>query len=259
MNYLNSIILGLIQGFTEFLPISSSGHLVLAQHLLGLDGPQLAFDILLHIGTLIAVLIFYRHDITEMLISALSRTGHREGRHWLWMLIIATIPTAIIGFAFKDVFEKQFGDPHAVAWQLLITAIILFIADRMMVQRRPSGKVTWFSAILVGIAQGIAIIPGISRSGATIATGVYTGMDGKTAAKFSFLLSIPAIIGAVVLEAKDISGINSADILPTLLGVLAAFVAGYLSIGFLIGLLGKRRLWIFGVYLVIVWLLAMVF
>ncbi|MCX6640129.1 MAG: undecaprenyl-diphosphatase UppP [bacterium] len=258
MSYLNTIILGVVQGLTEFLPVSSSGHLVLAQHLLGLTGPQLAFDIMLHLGTLLAVVIYFRRDIMEIVLSAASRSGKRDGRRWMLMIILATIPTGLIGFFFKDKFESLFGDPHLVAMMLLVTAALLFIADRLVIQRRNPSKLTVSSSLIVGIVQGIAIIPGISRSGSTIAAGIFTGLDARTAARFSFLVSIPAILGATFLELKDLAGITGADYLPYLTGTVVASVVGYLAIGFLMNVLMKRKLWTFGVYLLVIGVLGLI-
>ena len=258
MDLISSIILGLVQGLTEFLPISSSGHLVLAQKLLGFQGPTVAFDVILHLGTTAAVLIYFRRTIMEICVSAVSGTQKDYGRRWIIMLILATIPTAIIGFAFKDQLEAMFEDPQSLAIQFWITGILLLITDRIRVRANPSDKIKAGQSLIVGVAQGIAIIPAISRSGITIAAGVFSGMNRETAARFSFLLSVPAILGATLLEAGAISQITKPDILPISIGTLVAFVSGYLAIDLLLKMVVKRDLWVFAVYLLLIGLVALI-
>ena len=250
MDYLSAILLGLVQGLTEFLPVSSSGHLVLSQHLLGFQGPQLAFDLLMHLGTLLAVVIYFRQDIGQIVGSALKGSGEVEGRRWIFMLVIATIPTALIGFVFRDQFKMLFGMPRVVASMLWVTAILLFLSDRIRLkEKNTETRLTVPRSLLVGVAQGLAIIPGISRSGSTIAAGIFSGLNPDKAARFSFLLSIPAIFGASLLELGEISGIAAHDLLPYLAGALTAFVSGYLAIDVLLKMVIKRKLWKFSVYL----------
>jgi undecaprenyl-diphosphatase len=258
MDLLTAGILGLIQGLTEFLPISSSGHLVLAQKLLGFKGPSVPFDLMLHLGTTAAVLIFFRRDIAEILMSAFSGDSKAQGRRWIIMIILASIPTALIGLIFKHQLEDSFNSASGLAVQFWISGAILLLTDRIRTRDQDGDNIKVQQSLIVGVAQGLAIIPAISRSGATIAAGVMTGMGRKTAAKFSFLISIPAILGAMVLEAKDIGGLTQFDFLPTALGVLVAFLVGYLSIGMLIKMVVKRDLWIFAAYLFIIGLVTFV-
>ncbi len=259
MEYLFAVLLGLVQGLTEFLPVSSSGHLVLTHQLLGFEGPQIAYDVLLHLGTLLAVIIYFRSDLLQIFYTAVNPSSEYGGRRWILMIIIASIPTAIIGFAFEEVLEKQFGDPRLVSLQLWCTALLLVITDRVWIRESAGRKVKAHQALLVGVAQGIAIIPGISRSGATIATGVFCGLNRNVAARFSFLISIPAIFGASLLELDEIVAIRAQDVLPYLLGVLVAFITGYLSIDILLRILVKRKLWKFAVYLFGIGLLGLIF
>jgi undecaprenyl-diphosphatase len=258
MTLLTAIILGLVQGLTEFLPVSSSGHLVLSQYLLGFKGPSLAFDVMLHLGTTLAVLIYFRKDIAEIFVSALKGSSQGQGRRWIVMIVIATIPTVIIALAFKDQFERMFDDPQSLAVQFWITALLLLVTDRVRVRSNPDERIKTHQSLLVGVAQGISIIPAISRSGLTISAGVFSGMNRETAARFSFLLSIPAILGACLLEAKDIAGIAATELLFGTIGTLVAFVSGYLAIDLMLKMVVKRDLWIFAVYLFFIGLVAFI-
>jgi len=258
MDYLSAIILGLVQGLTEFLPVSSSGHLVLSQHLLGFQGPNVAFDLLLHLATTLAVIIYFRAELANILLSIFGKSPEKDGRRWLVMMVLASIPTAMIGFVFQEQVEALFGAPRTVACMLWVTAGLLYLSDRVKVRENAGGRIKAYQAVIVGITQGIAIIPGISRSGSTIAAGIFSGLNRGTAARFSFLISIPAILGASLLEAKDISGINAADLLPYCVGVAMAFISGYLSIDFLLRILVRRRLWSFSIYLFIIGLMGII-
>ena len=243
IDLITAILLGLLQGVTEWLPISSSGHLALAQNTLGLDVP-VVFDIFIHIGTLAAVCIFYRKDIISIL-KSLARLDLRSKETRLALLIImAMIPTAIIGFAFKPFFESMFSSNVLVGIALIITGTILYAASRA----KPSNKpVSLIPALIIGIFQGIAVAPGISRSGATISAGLLQGINAKEAAKFSFLLSIPAIIGATAFEVKDAASF-SIDWIPFVIGAIAAAIVGYLAIGFLLRILEERKFQWFAYY-----------
>ena len=249
MSIFNAVILGIIQGLTEFLPVSSSGHLVIAEHLLpGWQQSGIVFEVLLHLGTLLAVVIFFRHDLL-LLIKSLyiknSETKHQ--RHLLLMLILATIPTGIIGLAGKKVFVSLFDRLDVVGGMLLVTAGLLWLAECQRVRKTESyGKLG--DAILIGITQGLAIIPGISRSGSTIAVAMMRGIEPEKAARFSFLLSIPAISGAALLNFKEISAIPENQITASLCGALAAFVTGLLALKLLLMIIKKRRLRIFSIY-----------
>jgi len=259
LDILSAVLLGLVQGLTEFLPVSSSGHLVLSQHLLGFEGSNLALNLLLHIGTLLAVLIYFRKDIAQIAISAISGQGEIDGRRWVIMILIGSIPTAIIGFTFKDQFEALFLQPRLVAVMLWVTAILLLASDRVKLKKVQGENITVLRSLFVGIAQGLAIIPGISRSGSTIATAIFSGIQPEKAARFSFLLSIPAIIGATMLEFKEIAGVTAADAPSYLLGTLTAFASGYLAIDILLKMVVKRKLWKFSIYLFVVGLAGLIF
>ncbi|RJP81342.1 MAG: undecaprenyl-diphosphatase UppP [Candidatus Zixiibacteriota bacterium] len=257
MDLLSALLLGLVQGLTEFLPISSSGHLVLTQSLLGFEGPNVFFDVMLHLGTLLAVVIFFRRDIADIFFSVFSSRSRARGWNWIMAIVVGSIPTAVIGLVFQEQFKALFGQPRVVAFMLWATALLLILADRARVARTSDGRVGPWQALMVGTAQGLAIIPGISRSGSTICFGLFSGMDPKVAARFSFLLSIPAIIGASVLELRDAS-IPAGQHVEYAGGVIMAFLSGYVAIGWLLKLLVQRELWKFSVYLFIVGLIGII-
>ncbi len=250
MSFFQAIFLGLIQGITEFLPVSSSGHLAIAQSLLpGFSQPGLLFDILLHVGTMVAVLCFFRREILQLIVSPFNRTD--EGalhRRILYMLILASIPTAVIGLTFKDFFEGLFHNLTVVASMLLVTGTLLFVAEKARKEGRQEGELTWTDALVVGTVQGFAIIPGISRSGSTIAALLLKGVNAETAARFSFLLALPAVFGAALLSLGDLQEVTASEIPAYLAGTLVAFGSGLLSIRFLMGVIRRKRLIFFSAY-----------
>ena len=256
MSLFDAILLGIIQGLTEFLPVSSSGHLVIAQHLIkDFRQPGVLFDVMLHFGTLGAVIVYFWRDINGILKSVINNRG--EKRNLFWLIIAGTIPTGIIAILFKDTFESLFKSATAASSMLLVTGVLLFISDRV---KNPFRKdMNLWDAILIGIVQGIAIIPGISRSGSTISTGIFRKIDGETAGRFSFLLSMPAILGAVVLEAKNFSEVDRAEILPYIIGTMVAALFGFLTIGFLMRIIRRRNLSYFAYYCWAVGLLSLLF
>lgn len=255
MTFLHAVLLGLIQGLTEFLPVSSSGHLVIAQHFLpGFDQPGLAFDILLHLGTMLAVMLYFRREIGLMLVSPLqSGPEARTYRRMLGLIVLASVPTALIGLGFKDVFEGLFGDIRLVAMMLLVTGVLLFLAERFRRPGRKEGQMTISDALVVGTVQGLAILPGISRSGSTISALLLKGVDGETAARFSFLLALPTVFGAALLSLRDLQQVPTGEIPMYLAGAGTAFFVGLLSIHCLMAVVRRKRLIGFAVY---VWLLG---
>lgn len=247
MTVLEAAILGLLQGLTEFLPISSSGHLVIAQHVLAVDDGGLFFEVLLHVATLAAVVAVYWRDIVDLI--------KKPFQKYTYLLIAATIPTGIIGLTFEDTFEKLFSSINIVGYMLFITGFILLLAEFVSRTFLSSSKFTYLQSIIIGLGQGLAITPGISRSGTTIAVGLLVGLERKEAARFSFLLSIPAILGASVLEARDIvlADINTGLLLPYAVGAVVAGLSGYLAIKLLLGILNQGKLYYFSIY---VWILG---
>lgn len=275
MSTLQAIILGIVQGATEFLPISSSGHLVIFKHLFGLNLESgLLFDSLLHVGTLIAVVFAYTEDVLLLIregfglvfdcIRWLIREvfvifTHRrikkvklietQERKLLILLMVASIPTAIIGFSLKDIFESTLQKPFTVGIALLITGGLLYITDRIPSHNKTTKDIKYSNAVLIGLFQGIAITPGISRSGSTIAAGLFNGLNREFAIKFSFLLSIPAILGAALLNLKDVSAEHiQVNYLPMFIGMLASALIGFICIKLLIVLLRNKKYHYFAYY-----------
>ncbi len=252
-----SILLGILQGLTEFLPVSSSGHLVLAQELLaGFDGPAVTFDVLLHGGTLAAVFLYFRQDLLQI---AKDSTRPSEGGLRLpLILVIGSIPAGIVGVFMSDMITPLFSSPRVAASGLVATGIILLAAWRFGSRGGVSlADLTIPGVFLIGLAQAMAIVPGISRSGATIAVGMFMGMGGREAARFSFLLSIPVVAGALLLESGAL--INGGLPLAYLAGAVSAALVGWASIAFLMKLLGRGNLFPFAVYCLALGVLSFVF
>lgn len=242
MNILSAIILGVVQGLTEFLPVSSSGHLVLAQSILpGFSQPGVLFDIVLHAGTLIAVIIYFWRKILSL------------SQKQIVLLIIGTLPAGLIGFLFDKQFEAMFGDVRAVGMQLIITGLICFAIDRTKATKK---VITYLDSLIIGIAQAVAIIPGISRSGSTIFAATKRGVHRQEAAEFSFLLSIPAIGGAVVLQLLKHGTTDGIDVPFYAIGFVTALVFGLVSIKILLRMLVTKNFKVFGIYSVLIGVIA---
>ncbi len=248
MEILKIIVLGLVQGITEFLPISSSGHLVIMQKIFGIKENQLLITVLLHFGTLIPVLIIFWEDIKEILVFK------KEKRHFIFLIIVASIPTALMGIFFEDFFENLFASTVSTAVMLIVTGFILLIGDRLANYDKEITNFKWLNAVLVGIAQGMAIIPGISRSGSTITASLVQGLKKEDAAKFSFILSIPVIGGAGLLKINDVfsQGVSNFNTLAIVLGMISAVISGYLAIKYFIYILKSKKLIYFSYYLWII-------
>jgi len=249
-----AVVLGVIQGLTEFLPVSSSGHLVIFSELLGFQEQGIAFEVFLHFGTLLAVLIYFRKEIARLIsapyeiwIKKETNEESKEYLNWDIQIIIATIPAVIIGLAFKDEIEAAFSNVFMVYFMLIITGLLMFSIP--FIKQRDS-KITARRSFLIGLAQAFAIMPGISRSGSTIFTGVIQGIKSENAAKFSFLMSVPVILGAVILKTKDLLDVppSSAELLNLILGTIASFIAGYFAIIWLMDFVKKGKLQWFGYY-----------
>jgi undecaprenyl-diphosphatase len=274
MTTLEAIILGIIQGLTEFLPVSSSGHLVLFQKLFGMKQAELFFDVGVHLGTLVAVIVVFRREVKNI-ITALIQLGSLAGSKeailqkiesdpqlkMALMIVIGSIPTAILGFLFTGIAERLFASGMITGLMLIVTGLLLWLTrrTRASVDQARSDRLTPKNALIIGMVQGVAIIPGISRSGSTISIGLLLGIDREMAARYSFLLSIPAIIGAGLLNLKD--GISQPDlaIRATLLGFFTAALVGYAALKSLLQLVKKGRLHVFAPYCWLVGTLAIVF
>lgn len=259
MNLVQAIILGLVQGATEFVPISSSAHLVLVPWALGWPSPGLAYDTMAHWGTLTAVVIYFWADLWRLarawfgslpaLLRARALPQATDAR-LAWWIIVGTVPAAVLGALFEDFFASLFANPQAVGAFLLVTALLLATGERLGRRTRALERLTAGDAVLIGLAQAVAIAPGISRSGATMSMGLFCGLQREAAARFSFLLSMPIILGAGLLPLKTLA--ETADAFsrfPHLLaGFLAAAISGYLCIRFLLGYLRRGRLYVFAAY-----------
>jgi undecaprenyl-diphosphatase len=255
MNWLEALALAVVQGLTEFLPVSSSGHLVLTQTLFGVDpSAAFTFDIVLHLGTAVSALLFYRNDVAHVLRGLLppyarATPGLRASRRLLLLLAAATVPTAAIGFAFKDFFEGLFAAPAAVVAALGATGAFLIASSLLRAPGQPLEAAQWWKASLVGLAQALAIVPGISRSGSTIVAALAVGLRREDAVRFSFLLSLPAILGAALLELRHPPpGADGVPLALTAAGFAVAAVTGYLAILFVLRWTREGRLWQFGLY-----------
>ncbi|MEO2002521.1 MAG: undecaprenyl-diphosphate phosphatase [Candidatus Poribacteria bacterium] len=239
MTHIDAAILGLVQGLTEFLPVSSSGHLVLAQHMLGLGGAEnLTMDLLLHVATLAAVLISFRADIIRLVVGITSDAGQRR---LALLLLAAMVPTGIIGLSIKPFIAGAFDRPAVVGALLVATGVLLYVAPRL---RRPTGSLSDLrlpQALWIGLAQGVAVLPGVSRSGTTICAGMLGGMTGEAAARFSFLLAVLAIGAAMVLNIPDAASLAETQFSTVAVGMVVAFVSGMLSIRLLIRVARRGR------------------
>jgi undecaprenyl-diphosphatase len=217
------------------LPISSSGHLVLLQHFVPVEGDSLTFDLMLHLGTLVPVLVLFREDLLRMLRDPFVATGpfwSRPGVRWLLFVGIATVPTVIMGLALEDLFESMFSGLGSLSWQFMVTALALHTTARAKGGGRGIAEMRWYHALIIGIAQGVSILPAISRSGSTIVAGILLGLDRDLAGRFSFVLSIPAILGAVVLKGRKAEW-DPSLLAPWSVGTLVALVVGWISLVFL--------------------------
>ena len=269
-----AIILGIIQGLTEFLPVSSSGHLVLLQKIFGMKHAELFFNVGVHLGTLVAVIIVFRLEIKKIitaLVKLISLAGPKENilqkveadpqLKMALLIVIGSIPTAILGFLFAGIADRLFASGMITGLMLIVTGLILWLSRQTQANKDQarSDRLTPKNAFIIGIVQGLAIIPGISRSGSTISVGLLLGIDRETAAQYSFLLSIPAIIGAGLLGLKD--GLLQTDLAigTALLGAFAAALVGYAALKALLQVVKKGRLHVFAPYCWLVGILAIIF
>ncbi len=250
MDIFQAIILGIVQGITEWLPVSSSGHLVLFEHLFGLSQPLL-FDIMLHVGSLIVVLYYFRKDIRELIFGVFD--GDREKFRIVLMIIIATIPIALVGYFFQDFIESIFKDLRTVGFALLFTSLLLFLSRY---PKKKEGRMTYMNALGIGIFQAIAILPGVSRSGSTISSGMMLGVRKEEAARFSFLIFIPAILGAFVLHLGDITAFT--DPLPVIIGTLVSAIVGYFTLKLLMNIIKRDKFSWFSLYCLLLGIVVLV-
>lgn len=262
MSLWRAFVLGLVQGATEFLPISSSGHLVLLPWLFHWEHPDLVFDTTAHLGTFVAVLAYFWRDCWALLVAWWRSVAERRVRtvdaRLAWLILLATIPAGVLGYLFEDLLEPLFSAPTWAAGFLLVTGTILTLGERLGRRQRDLGDLRWKDALLIGIAQAFAILPGISRSGATIATGLQCGLKREGAARFSFLLSIPITLGTGVFKLLELfSAPGEAIGFGLALGFLAALFGGYACIRWLLAFLRRGKLYVFAAYCWAVGLVAL--
>ncbi|MBI2875004.1 MAG: undecaprenyl-diphosphate phosphatase [Firmicutes bacterium] len=257
MTWLEGIILGLFQGLTEFLPVSSSGHLVIGQALLGIQAPGVIFEVLVHLATTLSIIVVFRRDLSELFGAVFGRGARTDpsrirGRRLLVLIIVGSIPTAAIGLLLEPLFLSLFESTWAVGWLLLVTGLVLWLADRLPAGRKPLEDASLADALFVGVAQGLAIAPGLSRSGLTVAGTLARGIRPEDAARFSFLLALPAVLGANLLEFSRLldspPGPDAFTVAPFLAAMLVAFLSGVWAIRTFLGAIRRRRLAVFSYY-----------
>ncbi|HRV92922.1 MAG TPA: undecaprenyl-diphosphatase UppP [Anaerolineae bacterium] len=255
MDLLQAFILGLVQGATEYIPVSSSAHLILVPWFLGWPDPSFEFEVLVQWGTLVGVFIFFWQDIWAIARGVLQGLAQRQPLATFearlgWFVVIATIPAVVLGLLFKDFFEAAFAAPAVAGGLLILTAILLTVAEYFGSRAKELENLTWLDALIIGFWQAAAIMPGISRSGATIGGAVIQGFNRPAAARFSFLMSIPALFGAGLVALVDLLGEGTlAAQLPAItVGFIAAAVSGYICIRWLLHYLQRHSLYVFAIY-----------
>ncbi len=263
MNFFQAIFLGVIQGLTEFIPVSSSGHLVLTQYFFGIgEGGDITFELFMHLGTLMAVLVYFRKTLWDMLVSLFSwgntmnGESHRKNRNMILFLGSASLATGIFYALFGSYLKQIYDMPITVAVLLLFTGAIVFVSDYLKDSGIPASNMGLWRSIIVGLAQGFAILPGISRSGTTITASLATGIKRRDAAYFSFLLSIPAILAANVSEYKSFTMLDTNQLHVYIAGFVSSMIVGYMVIAFLIRLIETNCLKYFAMYCWIVGLIS---
>ncbi|MBU1097277.1 MAG: undecaprenyl-diphosphatase UppP [Bacteroidetes bacterium] len=273
MTFIESIILGIIQGFTEFLPVSSTGHLTLAGKIMGLidlNKPEqwTAFIAVIQLGTLLAIIVYFWNDLWKILLDFLSdnvlnpkRFSKQTSNSKMgWYIILGSIPVVIIGLGFKDIIEGVFTkNLYVISGSLIALALILALAEKKGTFKKDLTMVTWKSALIVGFAQSLALIPGSSRSGTTITAAMFLGFKRETAARFSFLLSVPAILGSGLLEFYHaLHYLDKDGLLILLIATIVSAVSGYLTIAFLLNYLKKHSTYVFVIYRITVGLIIII-
>jgi undecaprenyl-diphosphatase len=248
-----AVLLGVIQGLTEFLPVSSSAHLILARAFFGWDADVfgLPFDVALHVGTLVAVIAYFHKDVRDMIVAAPGLLTAKKGPGQLARLIvIGTLPVVLVGLLFADWLEENLRTPAVIAATLAIGGVAMLLAERFGAQRRDETQLTALDAVLMGVGQSTALVPGMSRSGSTIATGMFLGMTRESAARFSFLLGIPAIGAAAAKEGVHIlrAGLSQQDMQLFAVGMVTSAVVGYITIKYFMRFLAGHRLDVFAYY-----------
>lgn len=253
MSFVEAVVLGIVQGLTEFLPVSSSGHLRIVPALVGWDDPGTAFTAVTQLGTVLAVVIYFRRDLWRVARTWLLSLRDPELRSTLdarlgWYLILATVPISLAGLAFRDAIESGARDLRLIAASLIVVGVVLYAAERVARRTRTIEEVDTRSAVVVGAAQALALVPGVSRSGATISAGLFLGFTREAAARFSFLLSIPAVVLSGVVTAPDVAAGDGPGIAETVVATVLAFVVGYAAIAWLLKYLVTHTTAVFVAY-----------
>jgi undecaprenyl-diphosphatase len=239
MSALEAIVLGIVQGLTEFLPISSTGHLRIVPAFLGWEDPGAAFTAVVQLGTMAAVVLYFRRDLWRIAVAWVRSLRSPEVRRTLdarmgWYIVLGSVPIVICGVLFKDQIENGARSLYLIGCTLILLGLVLLLAERVGRRERDLDTLTARDGMLIGLAQAAALVPGVSRSGATISAGLLLGFDRAAAARYSFLLSVPAVVGSGLFEARHIGGEGSVGVVPTVLATLLAFVVGYASIAWLL-------------------------
>jgi undecaprenyl-diphosphatase len=263
MDAFQAIVLGIVQGLTEFLPISSTGHLRIVPAFLGWEDPGAAFTAVTQLGTMAAVLLYFREDLWRIATTWVRSLREPELRPSLdarmgWYIGLGTIPIAIFGFAFKDQIEEGARSLYLIGSTLIVLGLLLLLAEKVATHARPLERITRRDAIVIGFAQACALVPGVSRSGATLTAGMFLGFDRTSAARYSFLLSVPAVVLSGLFELRKIGDEEAAGVVPTALATLCAFVVGYASIAFLLRWLVRHSTAVFVAYRVALGALVLV-
>jgi undecaprenyl-diphosphatase len=250
---IEAIVLGLVQGLTEFLPISSSGHLRIVPAFFGWEDPGAAFTAVIQLGTMAAVLLYFRRDLVEIATAWVRelRIPFRQRSHQAnlgWFILLGTIPISIFGFVFSDQIESGARDLYLIGSALILFSFVMLAAEKLGSRQREIAEMNGRDGLFIGFAQALALIPGVSRSGATISAGLLRGFDRAAAARYSFLLSVPAVVLSGVFELRDIGGSNEASAVATAIATLAAFVSGYAAIAWLLRYLRTHSLNAFVAY-----------
>jgi len=250
---IEAIVLGLVQGLTEFLPISSSGHLRIVPALFGWEDPGAAFTAVIQLGTMAAVLVYFRRDLWRIAVAWLRelRVPFRRRSHEAnlgWFIVLGTIPISIFGFVFRDQIESGARDLYLIGSALILFSLVMLLAERVSSRRRELTGMNARDGAFIGFAQALALIPGVSRSGATISAGLFRGFDRTAAARYSFLLSVPAVVLSGLFELRDIGDGDSASIGATIIATLVAFASGYAAIAWLLRYLANHSLRVFVAY-----------
>jgi undecaprenyl-diphosphatase len=259
LDLFQAIVLGIVQGLTEFLPISSSGHLRIVPAFAGWEDPGAAFTAVIQLGTMAAVVLYFREDLLRIARAWLAALRDPSRRSELdarlgWYLILGTVPIVIFGVAFKDQIENGARDLYLIGTTLIVLGLVLLAAEKVSRRDRDLSSITRRDAVVIGFAQALALVPGVSRSGATITAGLFLGMDRVSAARFSFLLSIPAVVLSGVYELRDVvngSAEGAAGLGPTAVATVLAFISGYLSIAFLLKFLTTHTTGVFVAYRIV--------